>query len=408
MSAHVTSSTSRRTPPAVRAGGGTPLVIVGAGLVGLTLALLLARRGVASMVLDARLLEQAQADSRWLALSRGTLQILEPIVELPSEATGAIRTVIVSSRGEFGRVVIGAEEADGGELGTVVRYGDLITPLAAAADAEPLITVRRPARVLAIRQDAARAQVSIESAPEVTAQLVVNAEGMGAHSGAPVYQHAIVADVIVEGVALGTAFERFTRDGPLALLPTPTVAGDRSQREPHGRQRMALVWCMGSEAATRRSELCDAEFVSELQQAFGARNGRIVETGRRVRHPLLEQARSQLREHRIVYLGNAAQTLHPVAGQGLNLGMRDCAALATAVSTALAAGQDPLVTLADYEQARRVDRAAIVRMTRSVPHLFASRFLPVSLGRSIALTALSMVPPLRREFARALMFGVRL
>jgi len=407
MSVRVASSTNQGAPSVAQAGDGTPLAIVGAGPVGLTLALLLARRSVPSLVLDARSLAQARADQRWLALSRGTMQILEPLVALSGETRAAIRTVIVSSRGEFGRLVIGADEADGEDLGSVIRYGDLIAPLAAAAEAEPLITVLRPSRVRAIRQDGASAQVSIDGAPEVAARLVVNAEGMGAHAVAPARQQAIVADVTVEGATPGTAFERFTRDGPLALLPTPRAAEDRGRPE-RATQRMALVWCMGSDAATRRSELPDATFMSELQQAFGAHNGRIVEVGRRARHALVEQARSQLREHRIVYLGNAAQTLHPVAGQGLNLGMRDCVALANAVAAALAGGQDPLTALAGYEQARRADRAAIVRMTRTVPQLFASRFFPVSLGRSLALTALSMMPPLRREFARALMFGVRL
>lgn len=380
-----------------------PVAIIGAGPVGLTLALLLARRNVPSIVLDARPLAQAQADRRWLALSRGTLQILEPIVTLPAAATAAIRTVVVSSRGEFGRVVIGADEAGGEDLGTIVRYGDLIGPLAAAAEAERLVTIRRPARVLAVSQGAASAQVQLEGTPEIAATLVVNAEGLAPQAAAAARQVALVADVVINGPAPGTAFERFTREGPLALLPTPPRAGDdRAAR------RMALVWCMGPEAAGRRGKLVDAEFVAELQQAFGPRNGRILEVGPRGQHALVEQSRSSLREHRVVYLGNAAQTLHPVAGQGLNLGMRDCVALADALAATFARGLDPLGALADYERVRRADRATIVRMTRTVPQLFSSSFAPIAAGRSLALTALSLVPPLRREFARALMFGVRI
>jgi 2-octaprenyl-6-methoxyphenol hydroxylase len=153
--------------------------------------------------------------------------------------------------------------------------------------------------------------------------------------------------------------------------------------------------------------LADEGFARELQTAFGARNARIVRVGPRTSYPLHQQARSQLAEHRIVHVGNAAQTVHPVAGQGLNLGMRDCAELADRLAQAHAADRDPLGAVADYARARRLDRAAIIALTRAIPPLFATRAAPIAFGRSIALTVLSMVPELRREFARLLMFGVR-
>ena len=212
-------------------------------------------------------------------------------------------------------------------------------------------------------------------------------------------QFALLADVTVQGPDEGSAFERFTRDGPLALLPLPGTAD--------GGRPMGLVWCMPSEAATRRLALTDEEFIAELQQAVGARTGRLLRAGPRARVPLHQQARESVREHRVVHLGNAAQTLHPVAGQGLNLGMRDCAALSDGVGQAQAEQRDPVTALGEYESARRVDRAAILALTRNAPALFSTRAAPVAFGRSLALTALSMVPELRREFARLLMFGVR-
>jgi 2-octaprenyl-6-methoxyphenol hydroxylase len=157
----------------------------------------------------------------------------------------------------------------------------------------------------------------------------------------------------------------------------------------------------------RRLALADATFVHELQQAFGARNGRIVHLGQRASYPLHPQSRAALREHRIVFVGNAAQTLHPVAGQGLNLGMRDGAQLAEQLARAHAERRDPLTALADYERMRRSDRAAILALTRNAPQLFATRAMPIALGRSVALVALSAVPTLRQQFARLLMFGVR-
>jgi 2-octaprenyl-6-methoxyphenol hydroxylase len=122
---------------------------------------------------------------------------------------------------------------------------------------------------------------------------------------------------------------------------------------------------------------------------------------------LVEQARDEVREHRLVYVGNAAQTLHPVAGQGLNLGVRDCVALANVLAGAIQAGEDPLGRLSEYERGRRADRLAIRTLTRTMPGFFATRFAPAAAARSLGLTMLSIFPDLRAEFARFLMFGVR-
>lgn len=396
---------SAPTIPAVPIDTAGPIVIVGAGPVGLVLALLLARRRVRSVVLDARSLEAACADRRLLALSHGTVQTLAPLVNLPAAAIAAIRTVVVSSQGDFGRVLISERDVGGAQLGLTIRYGELLAPLAAAAATEPRITVHRPCRVRSVRQDTAHATLELEDAPALRAALVVNAEGQKT-AAPPARQTALVGDVRIAGVAAGTAFERFTRDGPLALLPLADGRRDAAPAPSDQALTMALVWCMSAAQAERRAALDEATRLIELQQAFG-RQGRILALGACQRVELTEQARAVLREHRIAYLGNAAQTLHPVAGQGLNLGVRDCVALAEAVARACAAGHDPVTALERFEQARRTDRAAILAITRHAPQIFASRFTPLALGRSLALSALSMVPDLRREFARLLMFGVR-
>jgi 2-octaprenyl-6-methoxyphenol hydroxylase len=375
-----------------------PVVILGAGPVGLALALLLARRHVPSRLFDARDLDAARADRRVLALSRGSLQTLATLTELPPERMAPIRTVVVSSAGQFGRAIIREDDVGGGPLGATIRYGDLLQPLAAAAAIEPLITVRRPLRIDSVRQRPAEVEIKTADGECLGAPLAINAEGLGSSSGSA-SQAALVADVEVEGPSAGWAFERFTRDGPLALLPVAARASDSTQP-------MALIWCMPVAAAERRHALSDAEFLAEAQAQLGMRN-RLCSVRARGRTLLPEQARDTLREHRVVYLGNAAQTLHPVAGQGLNLGLRDCMTLAECIGAANAAGTDPAEGLADYERLRRADRAAILALTRTAPALFATRFAPVALGRSLALTLLSIVPDLRREFARLLMFGVR-
>lgn len=376
------------------------VVIVGGGPVGLVLALMLARREIASEVLDARALEAAQADRRLLALSRGTLQLLRPLAALPPAVTTPIRRVHVSSVGEFGRVELGNDDGEPEPLGLTIRYGDLLAPLAQAGNRSELVTVSRPSRVTAIRQQPARVVVQLDDGTSREAQIVINAEGLGAQPPASVpTQCALLADVILQGPAAGSAFERFTRDGPLALLPLPgAVDAGRA---------MGLVWCMPPEAAARRAVLGDPEFLADLQGAFGARNGKFLRVGPRSRVPLHQQARESLREHRVVYLGNAAQTLHPVAGQGFNLGVRDCASLADSLARARVEQHDFVTALGDYDRDRRADRAAILALTRNAPALFSTRAAPIAFGRSLALTALSMFPDLRRQFARLLMFGVR-
>ncbi len=374
--------------------------ILGGGPVGLAVALLLARRRVPSVVIDARSVDQAGADRRLLALSLGSLQTLGTLTELPQEALAAIRTVIVSSVGQFGRAVIGERDADSEILGATIRYGDLITALCAAADVNEFITMRRSLKILEVRQSPSSVEIVVQGAPAFSAPVALSAEGLSTVASQTAAYAALVADLEVTGLERGTACERFTRDGPLALLPLPARAAGSAHR-------MALVWCMSNAQAERRMGLGDGEFIEELGGQLGERRLRVVAAQPRHRYPLHERARTELVEHRIAYLGNAAQTLHPVAGQGLNLGLRDSAALAEVIGAAYAIDSDPLQSLSSYAQSRRADRAAIMALTRTAPAFFATRFTPIALARSLGLTALAVVPNLRREFARFLMFGVR-
>jgi 2-octaprenyl-6-methoxyphenol hydroxylase len=378
-----------------------PIAVIGGGPVGLTLALLLARRRVPSVVVDARSVEDAKRDRRLLALSRGTLDTLGTVVELPAAVLAPIRSVVVSSRGEFGRAVLDENDNGGRALGATVRYGDLLAALDSACAAQELVEVRRPCAVTSMRQTASGVELRLADERTLVAPVAVSAEGTGG-SAAPALarQTALTGDVEVEGPVAGTAFERFTRDGPLALLPLPGPAAGAVRT-------MSLVWCMPSARADRRERLADGDLLAELQAEFGERNGRLRAIRARGRYPLIEQARDEVREHRVVHIGNAAQTLHPVAGQGLNLGVRDCVALADVMAGAAARGQDPLGGLPEYERARRVDRLAIRTLTRAVPGFFATQFVPVAAARSLGLTTLSIFPDLRAEFARFLMFGVR-
>ncbi len=378
-----------------------PIAIVGGGPIGLTLALLLAHRHVPTVVFDARSIDEARRDRRLLALSRGTLETLRAIAPMNALPLADIKTVIVSSRGEFGRAILDEADIDARPLGATVRYADLLGVLDSACSDQPLIEALRPGLVTSVRNEPNQVTIELAGGATHTALLAINAEGVSARPGAADIGHAaLIADVDVEGPPANTAHERFTRDGPLALLPLPGASTGRARP-------MALVWCMPSAVADRREALSDDELRAELQAVFGAGNGRIVALRARGRHPLIESSRDELREHRIVYVGNAAQTLHPVAGQGFNLGVRDCVALADAIGTSFASHEDPFAHLPSYERARKLDRVAIRAITRAVPGFFSTRFAPIAAVRSFGLTMLSVVPNLRIQFARLLMFGVR-
>jgi 2-octaprenyl-6-methoxyphenol hydroxylase len=377
-----------------------PIAIVGGGPTGMTLALLLARRQVRSILVDARTVQDAGRDARLLALSRGSLHTLSQTLDRSLPATVPIRRVIISSAGEFGRAMLDESDLDGEPLGATIRYRDLLHPLAEAVAACPLVDVRRPWRVSGVRQAPETIEVIGADGGSIAARVAVNAEGAGGGESELDLDYAVIADVAVERVGDGVAHERFTREGPLALLPVAPVRSNHAAA-------MALVWCMSAAAATRRRALDDAQFLDELNTALGPRIGCVVAVGERSVYPLRQRVRAELRDHRYVHLGNAAQALHPVAGQGLNLGLRDCVALAQAIGGALETSGDPLDALPAYERARRVDRQSIIALTRATPQLFTTRFAPIALARSAALTALAAVPQLRREFARLMMFGVR-
>ena len=377
------------------------VIIIGAGPIGLACAALLAERSIDSQLLDARPLEQAQLDRRLLALSRGSWQLLAPILGTQPLPRAPIREVLVSSAGDFGAARIMAADFYGADLGATVFYGDLVAALSARAAALPQITVRRPATVGVVRQRTDRVEVELADGGVLEGGIAVVAEGapVAPKAGAArdVADWALLADVrLAPGRAAagdGVAFERFTRDGPLALLPSPKAAAG-----------LSMVWCMDQAQAVRRVALDDQTLLAELSAQLGSRTGGVLAIGPRRAVMLPQRMLEQVHRHRVVALGNAAQTLHPVAGQGFNLGLRDCATLADE----LARRRRPATeALARYAQRRRVDRAVIGALTRSLPPLFASRFAPLALARGLGLAALDVAPPLRREFAHLLMFGVR-
>lgn len=398
-----------------------PLTLVGAGPVGLACALLLHARGVAVRVLDARAPEDSAADARVLALSRGSWALLQPFLQGSALQRADITDVKVSSSGEFGLTHLPSPRSDKNEpLGATVRYGELVMALARAT-AQADIDLQTRCAVTHIEQESAQVRLKLSDGRVLSAPIAVLAEGFAKQKTPRAHDHAqnhlqshiqdwaIVASVQASGVVSGTAFERFTREGPLALLPEPgrTNAPKSTAKNV---LPMSLVWCMSEAECNRRAALSDSVFLAELQSAVGVRVAKLEQVGPRQRFPLTQTFESQPWRHRVVQIGNAAQTLHPVAGQGFNLGLRDAAVLAQALThrpEVLSTDAALQHALATYSQRRVMDRRVIASVTAALPAVFATRFTPLALARSLGLVALDVVPALRNQLAHLLMFGVR-
>ncbi|ACR27778.1 UbiH/UbiF/VisC/COQ6 family ubiquinone biosynthesis hydroxylase [Burkholderia glumae] len=383
------------------------LAIIGAGPVGLALAGWLARRSatraLSVVLVDAREPSASADDPRAIAVSHGSRLLLEPL-GWPADAT-PIEHIHVSQRGHFGRTLIDRDEHGVAALGYVARYGSLVDALARAVRGTP-VRWMTSTQARAPRQDAGGVSVTL-AAPdgerELRVRALVNAEGglfQGGTGDALDGRHrrdygqtAIVGTVSAAAPRPRTAWERFTPEGPLALLPLGGA----------GQADYALVWCCAPDEAARRAALPDAAFLSELGAAFGERMGRFTRVVGRASFPLGLVAAPTLVEGRIATVGNAAQTLHPVAGQGLNLGLRDAHTLADALSEH---GATPLA-LAAFNLRRALDRRLTIGATDMLARLFTIDSRPLAALRGAALSALEFVPPLKTAIARQMMFGRR-
>ncbi|MEF9444909.1 UbiH/UbiF/VisC/COQ6 family ubiquinone biosynthesis hydroxylase [Burkholderia sp. MS389] len=381
------------------------LAIVGAGPVGLALAGWLARRSAtqhASIALiDAREPAASANDPRAIAVSHGSRVLLDTLA-WPADAT-PIEHIHVSQRGHFGRTLIDRDEHALAALGYVVRYGSIVQALAGAVrgtrvDWLTSTTARAP------QQDADGVTLTLDGPQgqrSLRARLVINAEGGLFHEQqADAGKHrrdygqtALVGTVTVSAPRPNVAWERFTHEGPLALLP---LGGPRQAE-------YSLVWCCTPDEAARRAALPDDAFLHELGSVFGERMGEFVAIAGRASFPLGLNAAQTLVSGRVAVVGNAAQTLHPVAGQGLNLGLRDAHTL---VDTLSAQGFEA-TALAAFNARRALDRRFTIGATDTLARLFTIDSGPLPLLRGAALTALEFVPPLKKAIARQMMFGQR-
>lgn len=351
----------------------------------MALALALHKQGITSEIFDARARGAAINDKRILAISYGSRQILEQLGVWHGSAATAIDTIHISQRGRLGRTRLTARDEGVPALGYVVNAGALAAVLDAAV---------------------AQADISYHELQKVgageTAHYALTAWAEGAVSVADATtirdygQHAILCTATTHQPHHHTAWERFTPDGPLALLPHGNTGNQH-----------AVVFTCASTAATQLAAEGDADFLARLQSRFGARLS-FTAVGPRFCYALGLRYREEIVAARQVWIGNAAQTLHPVAGQGFNLALRDIHDLAhTLADPGNADDPGDAALLARYAASRRLDRQATIRFTDGLARLFANDFPPLAHARGAALLALDLLPPLRHFVARRMMFGAR-
>jgi 2-octaprenyl-6-methoxyphenol hydroxylase len=384
------------------------IVIVGGGLAGLSLACALADSGLRLAVIESHSWRPAATpkyDDRTLALAYGSRRIFEGMNVWQDIAARAgatpIKRIHISDRGRFGITRLDAVDAGLDALGYVVETPGLGSALYLALKRNGAAELVAPAQMqgLSFERDCVRIRLEQEGRErELSARLVVGADGgrsrvreaVGIHVHSKDYgQAAVVANVTPQHPPDHVAYERFTDSGPLALLP---------MRE----NRYTVVW------STRRGQVDamlgwdDAAFLEHLQERFGDRLGAFLKAGKRSAYPLVLTRVERHVRARVALVGNAAHTVHPVAGQGFNLGLRDVATLSQLLVDARRRGRDigQVDVLAQYMKQRERDTRMVSRFTDGLIQIFANSAPPLAVARNLGLVAADLLPPLKRALIR--------
>ena len=381
------------------------IVIVGGGPVGMVLSLLLAKNDIASTVLEVRKQGAANQDTRALALSYGTRRILEKLgiwQSLSAYAT-AINTIHVSQKGSLGRSVLQATDYQQEALGYVLSYGALCTVLNAELQRFPMVKFIDEAQAEAITYDANQATIRYNRQSEVfqlNSQLAVLADGgrsleeaAGLKRETKEYGHdALITKVSAELPHHNVAYERFTSNGPMALLP-------------NGERDFSLVWTGKKALISPLLDLSDAEFLTQFHTQFGDRVGRFLTVEKRMTFPLKLSQLQEVDTPHLVVIGNAAQTMHPVAGQGFNVGLRDAEVLAQQILNTAAGGFGTKEMLAAYRASRKTDTKNGLLFTDLLVNVFSNDILGFAKLRSTGLGLFDIVKPVKRHLVRKMSFG---
>ena len=372
------------------------VAIVGAGPVGAAVAALSAAPGLRIGVFEAR--AAPSGESRILALSHASRMLLEDAGAWPASHATPIASIHISQKGGPGRTLLEASDQGLPALGYTVSYGALEEALTRRLR-DLAIEVRYASSCERIALDPSKAAVRFATGDEVDARLLVLADG-GANAGKipgiafhekDYAQSAVIGSVRTDRAHGDRAYERFTPQGPVALLPVE--------------DRYALVFTAAPEEARRLLALDERSFLEELQSHFGDRAGRFTSIEGRASFPLRLRAVNVAVALRTAIVGNAAQALHPIAGQGLNLGLRDAAALAAAIASVPAQDVGNAAMLEAYRRSRSRDASRGIAFTDFLASAFADGRRVPTWGRGLALTALDLIPPARRALAARMIHG---
>ncbi len=375
------------------------IAITGGGPVGLALALALRDSGLQVTLLEARKAQETGTDPRALALSYGSRLLLEQMgVWQQLTQVSPIRTIHVSQQHAFGRTLLQATDLKVPELGYVLPYAALHAALLQAVS-NSAVEFIQGANVQALNPQAGHAGLTYlheGQQHDLQAKLVVVADGgkLLETSHPPMThdygQSALIAHVTCSAPLPDTAFERFTPHGPLALLPY--------------RDGYELVWTTPNAGLDAMLALDDASLLAELHARFGDRVGHFLSIGPRHSFPLKMKRSPSVTLQHTVLIGNAAQTLHPVAGQGFNLGLRDAWSLARVIQRQPEALGEPAMLQA-YLDTRRADRKAGMAFTDGLVRLFSNNLPLLDTTRAASLSLLDCLPGVKKFVARRMMLG---
>jgi len=393
------------------------LIIIGGGLVGASLACALsqAESSLRIAIVEAFPFKsddseyQPAFDARSVALSYTSKQVFEGIglwSSINKLGVAAIKKIHISDRGHAGITRLNAEDENVEALGYVVETRVIGKALFDTLKKQKNITLIAPAKLkdFDLTTEKASARIEIDGKDKVlTAKLLVAADGddsvvrrlSGVRIRSREYdQAAVIANIATDQPHNNRAFERFTDSGPLALLPMAATQDEKN--------RYSLVWTINRSEQEEMMSWDDRTFLLKLKERFGERAGQFLQVSQRHAYPLsLMRAREHVRE-RLAIIGNAAHTLHPVAGQGFNLGLRDVAALSQVIIDTLHENKDigELSNLKIYADWRRRDHIQTAMATDGLVRLFSNNFLPLAALRNLGLLVVDLVPPLKKVFAR--------
>lgn len=380
------------------------ITIVGGGLVGGCLAKALSTLPIRIALIESvppLIRTQPDYDARTLALShtsRTILQTLKLWQDIEPHAT-PIKNIHASSRGHFGATRISSKELNVDSLGAVVEMQYLLSTLNNAIASQPNLAHYCPAKLTSLAQTEQLTTLTLDNNQTITTKLLIAADGSNSKirsllniptTTKDYHQHAIVANVSLKAPNVShTAYERFTHDNLMALLPL-------------SQDRCALILAINSDQTDSLLNYSTNEFLHYLQTQFGYRLGRFTNIGKRTAFPLKMTSAQQQSKNNCILLGNAAHTLHPIAGQGFNLGLRDASALAQVIADAV---QQKLALntkeiLHNYLSWRSPDQKRTTRFTDNIISLFTLDLLPLNLARNSGLITLDITPQLKRLFAR--------